>query len=186
MLMPVGLINEVHEPTVYHGVLRPEIETNLIPSTWREIGVMAYGEPIENLTYKIALINGLRADKFSNSTWIRSSRQQGAKANADVGAVVANINYKVVQGLLVGGSYYRGEGSTGKGGDTDASTDKEAKVSLYEVHADFRYEGLELRGLKVEEELNMKMNASKMIAILKRWVRKEAGCICRQPMIYFL
>ena len=174
MLMPVGLINEFHEPTVYHGVLRPEIETNLIPSTWREIGVMAYGEPIENLTYKIALINGLRADKFSNSTWIRSSRQQGAKVNADVGAVVANINYKVVQGLLVGGSYYLGEGSTGKGGDIDASTDKEADVSLYEVHADFRYKGLELRGLYVAGEVDNENDAFKNDATLKK-VGKEVG-----------
>ena len=174
MLMPVGLINELHEPTVYHGVLRPEIETNLIPTTWRELGIMAHGEPIENLTYKIALINGLRADKFSNSTWIRSSRQQGAKVNADVGAVVANINYKVVQGLLVGGSYYRGEGSTGKGGDTDASTDKEAKVSLYEVHADFRYEGLELRGLYVAGEVDNENDAFKNDATLKK-VGKEVG-----------
>src|SRR4030066_1894504 len=109
LLMPVGFINEFHEPTVYHGVLRPEIETNLIPSTWRELGIMAHGKPVENLTYKIALTNGLRADKFSNSTWIRSSRQQGAKVNADVGALVANVNYEFIPGLSVGGSYYWGE-----------------------------------------------------------------------------
>src|SRR3990167_5805243 len=120
LLMPVGIINEFHEPTVYHGVLRPEVETNLIPSTWRELGIMAHGEPIENLTYKIAFINGLSADKFSNSTWIRSSRQQGAKVNADVGALVANVNYEFIPGLSVGGSYYWGEGSTGKGGDVKA------------------------------------------------------------------
>src|SRR3990172_2764299 len=172
LLMPVGLINEMHEPTVYHGTLRPEIETNLIPSTWRELGIMAHGEPIENLTYKIAFINGLRADKFSNSTWIRSSRQQGAKANADVGALVANINYEFIPGLSVGGSYYWGEGSTGKGGDTDAGTDKEAEVSLYEVHADFRYEGLELRGLYVAGEVDNENDAFKNDSALKK-VGKE-------------
>ncbi|MFA5780298.1 MAG: porin [Elusimicrobiota bacterium] len=172
MLMPVGIINEFHEPTVYHGVLRPEIETNIIPSTWREMGIMAYGEPIKNLTYKIALINGLRADKFSNSAWIRSSRQQGAKVNADVGAVVSNIKYEVVQGLSVGGSYYRGEGSTGKGGDTDAITDKEADANLYEVHSEFRYKGLELRGLYVAGKVDNENDAFKNDAALKR-VGKE-------------
>jgi len=172
LLMPVGFINEFHEPTVYHGVLRPEVETNLIPSTWRELGIMAHGEPIENLTYKIAFINGLRADKFSNSTWIRSSRQQGAKVNADVGALVANVNYEFIPGLSVGGSYYWGEGSTGKGGDTDASTDKEAEVSLYEVHADFRYKGLELRGLYVAGEVDNENDAFKNDSALKK-VGKE-------------
>lgn len=168
MLIPVGIINEFHEPTVYHGVLRPEIETNIIPSTWREIGLMAYGEPIENLTYKLALTNGLRADKFSNSAWIRSSRQQGAKVNADVGAVVSNINYEVVQGLSAGGSYYRGEGSTGKGGDIDAITDKEADVNLYEVHSDFRYKGLELRGLYASGKVDNENDAFKNDAALKK------------------
>lgn len=174
MLMPVGLINEFHEPTVYHGVLRPEIETNIIPTTWRELGIMAHGEPIENLTYNIALVNGLRADKFSNSTWIRSSRQQGAKVNADVGAFVANVNYEVVPGFLVGGSYYWGEGSTGKGGDTNASTDKEAEVSLYEVHADFKYKGLEVRGLYVAGKVDNENDAFKNETSLKT-VGKEVN-----------
>lgn len=174
MLMPVGFINEFHEPTVYHGVLRPEVETNLIPSTWRELGIMAHGEAIENLTYKIALINGLRADKFSNSTWIRGSRQQGAKVNADVGAVVSNINYKVVRGLSVGGSYYRGDGSTGKGGDTDASTDRETDVNLYEVHSEFIYKGLELRGLYAAGKVDNENDAFKNDSTLQK-VGKEVG-----------
>ena len=159
LLMPVGLINEMHEPTVYHGALRPEVETNLIPSTWRELGIMAHGEPIDGLTYKIALTNGLRADRFGKSDWIRNSRQQGAKANADVGAFVANVNYEITPGFLVGGSYYLGEAGTGKGGDIDASTDKEGEVSLYEVHADFKHKGFELRGLYAAGEIDKANNA---------------------------
>lgn len=147
LLMPVGLINEFHEPTVYHGALRPDVETNLIPSTWRELGIMAHGEPIENLTYKIGLTTGLRADRFSKSSWIRNSRQQGAKVNADAAAIVASVDYQVIPSLSIGGSYYWGEADTGKGGDIDASTDKEGDVTLYEVHADFKHKGLELRGL---------------------------------------
>lgn len=175
LLMPVGLINEFHEPTVYHGVLRPEVETNLIPSTWRELGVMVHGKLIENLTYKIALTNGLRADKFSNATWIRGSRQQGAKVNADVGALVANVNYEFIPGLAVGGSYYLGEGSTGKGGDTDAGTDKEADVSLYEVHADYRYKGLELRGLYAHGEIDDENDAFKNDVALKKVGKEVEG-----------
>jgi len=155
VLMPVGIINEFHEPTVYHGVSRPEVETNIIPSTWRELGVMAYGEPVENLTYKVALINGLRADLFSKSGWIRAGRQQGAEANADVAAVVVNVNYEVIPGLSVGGSYYRGEAASGKGGDSDTATgQKEGDVNLFDLHADFRCKGLELRGLYAAGKLD--------------------------------
>jgi len=120
MLMPVGIINEFHEPTVYHGVYRPEVETNIIPSTWRELGIMAQGEPVDGLTYKVALTNGLRADRFAKSNWIRDARQQGAEANADAAAIVANVNYEVIPSLSVGGSYYRGEADTGKGNDQEA------------------------------------------------------------------
>jgi hypothetical protein len=151
LLVPIGRINELHEPTVFYGVFRPEVEQNIIPSTWRELGAMAYGEPVNGLTYKVALINGLRADRFSDSQWIRNSRQQGAEANADIGAVIANVNYDITQSLSAGGSYYRGSAATGKGNDGEfaPSVDRKGRVTMYEAHADFRYSGLELRGLYV-------------------------------------
>lgn len=149
LLVPIGRINELHEPTVFYGVYRPEVEQNIIPSTWRELGAMVYGEPINGLTYKVALINGLRADRMSKSSWIRDSRQQGAEVNADVGAFIANVNYDITQSLSAGGSYYRGQAATGKGNDSEQAEaiDRKGRVTLYEVHTDFRYSGLELRGL---------------------------------------
>lgn len=167
MLMPVGLVNEFHEPTVYHGTYRPEVETNLIPSTWRELGIMAHGEPIENLTYKIALTNGLRADLFAKSNWIRSSRQQGAEVNAGVAAMVANVNYQVIPSLSVGGSYYLGEADSGKGSATDATADKKGEVTLYEVHADFKHKGFELRGLYAAGEIDNANDALKITDVGK-------------------
>ena len=37
MLIPMGLVNEQHEPTAALGVRRPDVEDVIIPSTWREI-----------------------------------------------------------------------------------------------------------------------------------------------------
>ena len=42
-LMPVGLLNENHEPTAYYGVERNFVETAIIPTTWREGGVQMVG-----------------------------------------------------------------------------------------------------------------------------------------------
>jgi len=39
MLIPMGIINEFHEPTTFNGVERPAIDTRISPTTWREIGV---------------------------------------------------------------------------------------------------------------------------------------------------
>src|SRR3990172_6549466 len=146
ILMPIGLVNEYHEPTVYHGVLRPDVELNIIPSTWRDIGVMAYGR-MGGLKYDVALVNGLRTNSFTKSTWIRSGRQQGAKVNADVFGTVARINYEPLTNLLIGGAYYSGTADQGKGGDEDKSTDQEGDVNLWEIHAQYQLKGLHLRGL---------------------------------------
>ena len=140
MLMPIGFINEYHEPTVFNGVFRPDVETNLIPTTWREMGVMAYGE-MGDLSYKIALTNGLRSDLFSTSSFIRKARQQGAGMNADGTAWIANFNYQVVPALSVGGTYYRGDAEEGAGKDENKSTDKKGTVDLYEAHAELKTGG---------------------------------------------
>ena len=43
LLLPMGLVNEFHEPTVFFGAERPVTETLIIPSTWRENGGGARG-----------------------------------------------------------------------------------------------------------------------------------------------
>jgi len=153
ILMPIGIVNEYHEPTVYNGVSRPDVELNIIPSTWRDIGVMAYGS-MGGLKYDVALVNGLRANSFTNSTWIRSGRQQGAKVNADALASLVRINYEPLTDLLIGGAYYAGKADEGKGGDQDKSTDKEGTVNLWEVHAQYQVKGLNVRGLYARGSLD--------------------------------
>ena len=43
VLIPMGFINEVHEPPFYYGAERPEVERRIIPSTWRENGAGIFG-----------------------------------------------------------------------------------------------------------------------------------------------
>ncbi len=107
---------------------------------------MAYGR-MGGLKYNVAVVNGLRTDSFTKGTWIRSGRQQGAKANADVFGTVARINYEPLTNLLVGGTYYSGKADEGKGGGEDKSTDKEGDVNLLEIHGQYQLKGLHLRGL---------------------------------------
>src|SRR3989339_129754 len=38
LLVPMGIINEYHEPTTFNGVERPVIDNKLSLSTWREVG----------------------------------------------------------------------------------------------------------------------------------------------------
>ena len=81
VLVPMGLVNLLHEPTTFLGVLRPDVEQRIMPTTWREIGVGAYGEA-GPLTYRGYFVNGLNAAGYSADEGIREGRQEGSEALA--------------------------------------------------------------------------------------------------------
>ena len=43
LLVPVGIINERHEPPVFYGVERPFVDTVIIPTTWFDVGAGVHG-----------------------------------------------------------------------------------------------------------------------------------------------
>ena len=51
-LVPMGYVNLYHEPTLFNTVQRPDVEKQLIPSTWHELGLSVYGQT-ENFEYTI-------------------------------------------------------------------------------------------------------------------------------------
>lgn len=81
VLVPLGLVNEVHEPTTFLPARRSETESRLIPTTWRELGLGAYGD-VGPLSYRAYLLTALNASAFS-ARGLRDSRQAGAKAKAE-------------------------------------------------------------------------------------------------------
>jgi len=59
MLVPMGLINEYHEPTTFNGVERPNVDKSIVPTTWREIGIGVTGKFDEiSLRYQAYIFNG--------------------------------------------------------------------------------------------------------------------------------
>jgi hypothetical protein len=52
-LVPIGYINQHHEPTQFYSVLRPELYNGLIPSTWKVPGSSVYGTIAEGLKYQV-------------------------------------------------------------------------------------------------------------------------------------
>ena len=103
VLVPMGFINEIHEPVYYFGVNRPEIERQIIPSTWRENGVGVLGTLFEQVDYQAFVINGFNAEGF-DSSGLRGGRQKGNRALAEHLAFVARLDWTPIQQLVVGGS----------------------------------------------------------------------------------
>jgi len=141
VLMPMGFINQIHEPPFYFGNNRPEVERQIIPSTWREIGVGLFGQLTPDLTYTAYIVNGLNANNFS-ANGIRSARQNGSQAVAEDFGHVVRLDYTphYLHGVTVGGSAY-----VGNSGQDLPNID--ALTQLYEGHIQWKYRGLEFRAL---------------------------------------
>ena len=150
VLVPMGWLNELHEPTVYLGAVRPRTENRIIPTTWRENGIGAYGA-FGGFDYRTYVVNGLDASGFS-AKGLRSGRQKGAKAKAEDFAWVGRLDFTGVPGLTAGLAGYFGD----SGQDLEDMDGDSIPVgtSILDFHVEYRYRGLELRGLWVRAELD--------------------------------
>ena len=114
MLMPMGNLNEFHEPNNFFTVERPDFHKNLMPSTWQQAGAGIYGSK-GDYSYRAYLVNAVSAldssRKFRNSDFIRKGRSQITGIAVNDMAVTARVERKTLGGQA-GISFYRG-GSAG-------------------------------------------------------------------------
>jgi len=140
VLTPMGLINLRHEPTLFNTVQRPEIERQLIPSTWHENGVLAFGRFEDvGIEYTAGMINALNVNNAKITTpkngWIRSGRIGSEKNGSFTPAAVGRVDYVGINGLNAGVSAYYGSASNTK---IDADHISGATTTMFDFHA--RYE----------------------------------------------
>ena len=135
VLVPMGLINEQHEPTQYLPVARPQTETRIIPTTWRELGVEAVAS-FEDFDARAFVGTGLDGEEF-DAAGLRGGRQKGNRQAADDIAVALRGDYHCAEGLLVGGSaFYQQTGQDGTSGGATAIPDMDTLI--VEAHVDWR------------------------------------------------
>jgi hypothetical protein len=144
VLIPMGLVNEQHEPTAFLGVRRPDVEDVIIPSTWRELGFGLYGE-VGPFSYRGYMVNGLNAAGYSADEGIREGRQEGSEALAKSWAFTGRFDYVGMPGLTLGASVFAGD--SGQGQFTPSGEEIEGFTTVVDAHADWRWRGLWLRGL---------------------------------------
>lgn len=91
----LGIINENHLPTTFNGNSRPFVETMVIPSTWREIGVAIYGQSsrLPGLNWSAGIFNGLNSSAFGGGEGIREGRFEGREATATNIAITGALLY---------------------------------------------------------------------------------------------
>ena len=103
LLVPVGILNETHEPDTFYGTFRAPVEREIIPSTWFETGLMASGEIVSGLSYDAMLSSGLKND---GSKAIKEGRQRGSKADGSDLAYTARLKYTGIAGFEWGATWH--------------------------------------------------------------------------------
>ena len=141
VLMPVGILNERHEPPTFHGVERTFVDTVIVPTTWRDVGVGVFGDVGRGFSYKAYLVPGLDATGFSAEEGIAEGRQQGGQADASDPAVTGRLEYRRA-GFTAGASVWRG----GAGFGLIRLDIETPEVAVSSLDARFRRGRHELRG----------------------------------------
>ena len=145
-LVPVGMLNEYHEPPVFYGVERNPIESRIIPTTWWEAGGSLSGQFAQGLDWDFAVHSGLKASANSQYT-VRSGRQKVAEAVAKDAAFTARIRYSAIPGLQLSASFQHQQDITQSADATAGS------ANLFETHAVWNTGGFGLKALYARWQL---------------------------------
>ncbi len=153
MLIPMGIINEYHEPTTFNGVERPNIDGKLVPTTWREMGAGFAGNIDKlSLKYQAYLVNGFLGydggAKLRGNDGFRGGRQKGAESTFNAPNFTSKLDFYGIKGLKLGASVYLGNTqSTMYDGLLDADT------TGAKANADSSTVGLTMFGFDVRYQL---------------------------------
>jgi hypothetical protein len=139
-LLPVGILNETHEPPTFYGVERNPVERNIIPTTWWAGGAALNGEIAPGWSYDLGIHEGLKTSADNNYA-VRSGRQKTSQADANDLAGTGRIKWTGVAGIeLAATVQYQSDVTQGE--DPDAG-----HAWLFETHADIRRGPFGLRAL---------------------------------------
>lgn len=148
MLVPMGIVNEYHEPPVFYGVERPGLDHDVVPTTWREIGVGVSGKfDAIDLKYQAYIFNGFASyidgeGKLRGKDGLRKGRQKAAESIINSPNVSVKFDYFGILGLKLGLAGYFGNTQT----DDTSVENSTIGVSMIGFDARYTYKALELKG----------------------------------------
>jgi len=150
LLIPMGIVNEYHEPTTFNGVERPNSDKYIIPSTWREIGAGFAGK-LESaaIRYQFYVVNGFNGydsgGNFRGTDGLRKGRQKGAESYITSPVFSGKLDYYGVNGLKVGLSCYYGNSQSKaldgivKSSAIQRQTADSSYIGITMIGLDYRY-----------------------------------------------
>ncbi|WAC01992.1 hypothetical protein N7U66_19515 [Lacinutrix neustonica] len=162
MLVPMGIVNEYHEPTTFNGVERPAMDNAIVPTTWREIGVGVTGRLSEaSIGYQAYVFNGFKSTVnadgeitgfLKGSDGLRGGRQKAIKSTIDSPTLSTKIEYYGLPGLRLGLSGYFGK--TQAADDIEEIDGANIGISMVGLDARYAYKRFAARGQFVYASLS--------------------------------
>ncbi|MGS2727092.1 hypothetical protein ACU8DI_10830 [Psychroserpens sp. BH13MA-6] len=162
MLVPMGIINEYHEPTTFNGVERPGVDNAIVPTTWREIGVGVTGRfPEQSITYQAYIFNGFKSTinndgaisgVLNGSSGLRGGRQKAIKSTIDSPTFSTKIEYYGLPGLRLGLSGYYGK--TQAEDEIESMEGSNIGIAMVGLDARYAYKRFAARGQFIHASLS--------------------------------
>ena len=183
MLVPMGIVNEYHEPTTFNGVERPSMDKSIVPTTWREIGVGVSGRLNDaNLRYQAYIFNGfisVNGSKFlGGSNGLRNGRQKGAESTINKPNLSTKVDYYGIANLRLGLSGYTGHSQAEDAVDSEVGAD--VGISMIGLDARYAKRRFSARGQYIHAKLsdtkayNAKYASANLGSELKGWYVESA------------
>ena len=150
LLMPVGIINEIHEPPTFPSAERPFFERRIALSTWEEMGLGVYGT-VGNVDYRFYLINGLMlkgGGGYSKEEPLKNIRQRGARAVAEKFGFTGRVDLNLPYNLKIGGSFVSADVQSKGGKESELNLRRGTKVgsvNMFFPHVWWQYAGWDVR-----------------------------------------
>ncbi len=163
MLVPMGIVNEFHEPTTFNGTERPAMDNVIVPTTWRELGVGVSGRFNDiSLGYQAYVFNGFKSTEadgaggvsgfLKGSDGLRGGRQKGIKSTVDSPTLSTKLDYYGIPGLRLGLSSYFGK--TQAADDVETIDGANIGISMIGLDARYAYERFTARGQFIHASLS--------------------------------
>lgn len=162
ILIPMGTVNEFHEPTLFNGVERSDIDKYILPTTWREMGIGGHGIiKAANIQYQAYMVNGFLGYKngalMSGKDGIRNARQKGAEATFRTPSFTGKLTYYGINGLNLGVSGFVGTSESNLYDGLDRNNAMEIAtadsstvgIAMGSMNAHYRIKNLSLRAVGV-------------------------------------
>ncbi|MFX0558139.1 hypothetical protein ACOCEA_15160 [Maribacter sp. CXY002] len=163
MLVPMGIINEFHEPTTFNGTERPEMDNVIVPTTWREIGIGVSGRFNDiSLGYQAYVFNGFKSTEadgaagvsgfLKGSNGLRGGRQKAIQSTVDSPTLSTKLDYYGIPGLRLGFSTYFGK--TQAADDVESIDGANIGIAMLGLDARYAYQRFTARGQFIHASLS--------------------------------